>query len=196
MSMVPLVSGGLDSTLMTVMAKESGIEVHPLFVDYGQLSRERELAACQYVLETHGLPQPEIADVSGYGRLIPSGLTNTDLDIYEEAFLPGRNLMFLLLGAAYAYKKGAKSVGIALLNEGSSLFLDQTRPFADEAEALLSRVLERPITVLTPLMSFSKKDVIQLAEQKGIAETYSCHSGSERPCGRCIACREFQLAED
>ena len=27
MSMVPLVSGGLDSTLMTIMAKESGIEV-------------------------------------------------------------------------------------------------------------------------------------------------------------------------
>ena len=196
MSMVPLVSGGLDSTLMTIMAKESGIEVHPLFVDYGQLSRDRELAACRHVFERHGLPQPEIADVSGYGRLVPSGLTNTDLDIYEQAFLPGRNLMFLLLGAAYAYKKGAKSVAIGLLYEGASLFLDQTRPFADEAEALLSRVLERPITILTPLMSFSKKDVIQLAEQKGVAETYSCHSGSEQPCGVCIACREFQLAEE
>ncbi len=104
--------------------------------------------------------------------------------------------MFLLLGAAYAYQKGARSVAIGLLYEGASLFLDQTRPFADEAEALLSRVLERPITILTPLMSFSKKDVIQLAEQKGVAETYSCHSGSEQPCGVCIACREFQLAEE
>ena len=32
---VTLVSGGIDSTLMSMMAQEEGIALFPLFIDYG-----------------------------------------------------------------------------------------------------------------------------------------------------------------
>ena len=35
MSIVVLASGGLDSTLISVMAEEEGVETFPLFIDYG-----------------------------------------------------------------------------------------------------------------------------------------------------------------
>ena len=46
MSLVTLTSGGLDSTLVAVLAKEDGIEQFPLFIDYGQICRDQELEAC------------------------------------------------------------------------------------------------------------------------------------------------------
>ena len=36
MSIVTLVSGGLDSTLVAKLAQEQGLQIFPLFVDYGQ----------------------------------------------------------------------------------------------------------------------------------------------------------------
>lgn len=49
MSLVNLVSGGLDSTLIGVMAREEGVEVYPLFIDYGQRAARKEWDTCQRV---------------------------------------------------------------------------------------------------------------------------------------------------
>jgi len=195
MRIVPLVSGGLDSTLMTILAVESGYDVSPLFVDYGQRSRNQELAACRRTFAENRLPAPKIADLSGYGALISSGLTDLRKDIFLDAFLPCRNLMFLLLGAAYAYQVQANAVAIGLLDEKSSLFPDQTKGFARSAEDLLSKVLSKEILVLTPLMSMTKADVVRLAKKRGLTHTYSCHSGQAEPCGACVACREYENLE-
>ncbi len=191
MSTVVLVSGGLDSTLMAVLAREMGITIFPLYVDYGQLARSRELSACREVFRKLELPQPEVIDMSGIGAVIPSGLTKRTLHVYDEAFLPGRNLFFLLAGAAYGYKHNADAVAIGLLDESLSKFPDQTKAFTIEAEHLLSMCLGIEIRVLTPLIGFTKADVVALAKDKGISGTYSCHAGRKKPCGKCIACKEF-----
>lgn len=191
MSIVTLVSGGLDSTVMAVLANEEGMAQFPLFIDYGQLGRDRELRACQVNFARHGLPAPMIAGLGGYGALLSSGLTDPKKRILEDAFLPCRNLMFVTVGAAYAYQSGASAVAIGLLDEAFSLFPDQTKSFLADAEALLSRGLGRSIRLVTPLMSFSKAEVLEIAKAKGISGTYSCHAGAESPCGVCVACREY-----
>jgi len=196
MSIVILVSGGLDSTLVARLALEEGVEVFPLFINYGQRALKRELDACRRAMNTLGLPEPEIADLSGYGGLIKSGLTDPSLHILEDAFTPGRNLLFLLTASAYAFQVNADAVSIGLLHEDASLFPDQTAAFLVEAEELVSRCMGRRIRVLAPLASFHKSDVVQLARAKGIRDTYSCHLGNEKPCGACIACNEFKFEEE
>ena len=196
MSIVSLVSGGLDSTLMAVLIQEEAIQQHPLFVDYGQRGRDRELNACRLNFSKHSLPEPHVVDLSGYGRLISCGLTDASQRVFEDAFLPGRNMMFLLIGAAYAYQVGAGAVAIGLLDEAASIFPDQTKGFADEAASVLSRALGRQLVVLTPLLSFTKADVMRSATARGITDTYSCHAGGEKPCGLCVACREYIGLED
>ncbi len=196
MKMVTLVSGGLDSTVMSVLAEEEGLTQFPLFIDYGQLGRDRELRACRANLRRHGLPTPRVASLPGYGALLPSGLTSAKKDVYADAFLPCRNLMFLTVGAAYAFQRTASAVAIGLLDDAFSLFPDQTRSFVSETEDLLSRVLGSRLTVVTPLISMSKAEVVRVAKARGIQHTYSCHSGTKPPCGTCVACREYVGLED
>jgi 7-cyano-7-deazaguanine synthase len=192
MSIVTLVSGGLDSTLMAVLANEAQIEQFPLFVNYGQRSLKRELAACRRSMRINHLPEPAVADIAGFGTLIRSGLTDRKLHVVEDAFTPGRNLLFLLLGAAYAYEVGANAVTIGLLSERTSLFPDQTSHFIATAQGMLSECMGREIRVLTPLCNFTKHDVVRLSRKRKIdGTTYSCHMGGQLPCGRCISCREF-----
>ena len=196
MNLVNLVSGGLDSTLVGVLAKEDGITQYPLFIDYGQRAAEKEWATCQAIHQKCHLPKPVKMDLSGFGRIIASGLTSESLDIKNDAFTPGRNLLFLLMGGAYAYQLGVSSVAIGLLSEEFSLFPDQRSQFLLSAEATISTALGRDIKICTPLIEFGKPDVIRLAQAKGISGTYSCHTGNSSPCGQCIACLEFHKSKE
>jgi len=194
MGLVTLVSGGIDSTLMSVMAHEEDITLHPLFVDYGQLGAVREWATCRLLHERHGLPMPKRMDLSGYGEVVPSGITNREMRIYEDAFLPGRNLLLILSGAAYAHSTGADGVAIGLLDPEHCLFPDQTLEFLEQCENIIEVTLGRRISVVAPLLGFSKKAVLALAKAKGIHDTYSCHAGGDAPCGLCVACVEIANA--
>ena len=195
MSIVTLVSGGLDSAVMAVMAKKDGVEQYPLFVDYGHRACNQEWRACLRVFREHHLPKPVRADAAGFGALVPSGLTNARLDVVGRAFLPGRNLLFLLLGAAYAVRVKASGVAIGLLDESQRLFEDQSKDFLARAQGVLRTATDSSIAVTAPLIHPSKAQVLALARGYKVSGTYSCHTGGKKPCGRCLSCRERLRAE-
>ena len=115
--------------------------------------------------------------------------------VNEDAFLPGRNLLFVLAGAAHAFKVQANGVAIGLLNPANRLFPDQTMEFLQEAERVVETAIGKRISVFAPLINFSKTDILVMANERGITHTYSCHSGGEEPCGVCIACVEIANAK-
>lgn len=195
MGVVALASGGIDSTLMCLMAAEEGVELFPLFVDYGQLGATKEWEACRRVHAAYDLPVPVRMDISGFGHTIPSGITDSTLRINEDAFLPGRNLLFALVGAAYAYSLRVDSVALGLLDPIDHLFPDQTVEFVEACENAIEISVGRHISVLAPLMAFSKADVLEMANARGMRGTYSCHSGDSVPCGVCVACIEIANAK-
>lgn len=194
MRVVALSSGGVDSSVTMLLLKKKDYSIFPLFVNYGQLSAEREWNACQRICEFLDL-KPERMDVQGFGKLVASGITSRNCDVEKEAFLPTRNLLFLTLGAAYGYAKAAHVVAIGLLS--NPIFPDQTSDFVQEAQKTISKALGIDITILAPLISLDKSDTLRLARKYGlpIEYTYSCHSGGEKPCGRCISCKERIAAE-
>jgi len=191
MDIVTLLSGGLDSTLLSYLLKEEGVNQFPVFINYGQLNVSKELEACNKTCLKLKLGVPEIIDVSGFGKSIGSGITNSKLDINIDAFLPNRNALFLLLASSYAYKKKCSHIAIGLLNEKNSIFPDQTRKFLNEIEILIELSLGKKISILSPFININKTDIISLANKKGVSETYSCHAGGDEPCGKCISCLEF-----
>jgi 7-cyano-7-deazaguanine synthase len=189
MRAVVLCSGGVDSSVLMRLLLIRNCTVFPLFVDYGQLSANIEWATCQRVCQYLGL-EPEKMNVSGFGKLVPSGLTDEKLDVEKDAFLPTRNLLFLTLGAAYGYKKAAHTVAIGLL--ANPIFPDQTESFVKSAETLLSEATGEDITVFAPFINMDKTDTLRLARKYDIPldMTYSCHAGGVKPCGKCISCKE------
>lgn len=192
--LVTLVSGGIDSTLMSVLAKEQSFELFPLFINYGQFGAKLEWEACVYNHSKHKLPAPKKLMINGFGKFIHSGLTDKKLRVREDAFLPGRNTLFLLIASSYAYQVGSKNIAIGLLNDKYKLFPDQTREFIQSAEQFISMEMNYEIKILTPLMEFNKAEVMKLAKSKKINKTYSCHSGKSTPCGKCISCLEIKNA--
>lgn len=195
MSIVTLVSGGIDSSLMAILAREEGIVQYPIFIDYGQLAHDKEWAACRYVCKVYDLPEPTRVDLSGFGRNILSGITDRSRDIFQDAFLPGRNLLFLLVGAAFAVQFCADAVSIGLLSEKTQIFPDQTEAFLTQAEEMIRLAMGKRIKILAPLRSFYKSDILMLAQKYEVTGTYSCHSGMAEPCGKCVSCNEFLSAQ-
>ena len=195
MSIVTLVSGGLDSTLVALLTRDAGIQQHPLFIDYGQRAKELELASCSAEFDRLGLPIPQVMNLAGFGQLIPSGLTSTERDVNSDAFLPGRNALFLLAGSSYACAVRADSVAIGLLSEETHLFPDQTLAFLEKVQQLIDISLMTRVTLVAPLIHMTKADVIGVAASLGIQTTYSCHSGTLEPCGHCVSCLEYVYAE-
>ena len=194
-SIVTLVSGGYDSTLMSLMAHEEGIELFPLFVEYGQLGAKKEWEACQKVHARHSLPEVAYMDLSGFGKIIAKGLVDQRWNPSETAFVPGRNLLLALVGAAYAFRVHSNNVAIGLISPGGHSFPDQTQEFAARCEHVIEAAIGERISVLTPLIKFSKKDVIELARQRGVKDTYSCYAGTDVPCGMCMSCIDIAKAE-
>lgn len=193
MGIVVLVSGGIDSWVMSKIIEEQGQQVIPIFVDYGQLSADKEWEACKNIFKKLDASEPKRIELSGYGKFFPSGITDRTKRIYEDAFLPGRNMLFLLVGAAYAQKMGVNNIAIGLLSEEQHLFPDQTEDFIVNANFAINSAFGESFSIVTPLMGLSKKEVIKLAKNYSLnlAETYSCHSGKNQYCGKCISCREI-----
>ncbi len=179
---------------MALLAQEEGLKQHPLFVDYGQLAASREWSACRAVFRRLRLPAPARIDLPGYGRAIRSGITDRRKNVVREAFLPGRNALLLLTGAAYARQKRAQAVCVGLLNEANHLFPDQTARFLRNVEAMLVDAVAYPVSLKAPLAKLTKSAVVAMAAERSISGTYSCHRGGVGRCGKCISCAEYDGA--
>jgi len=189
MAVVPIVSGDIDSLVMCKILNNERQEQHPIFIDFGQISSEEEWEACRRVFEKCDLAAPERIDLGGYCRSIESDVNGECKASYIKAFLPGRNLMSLMAAASYAYQRGIKIVAIALLSDEDHLFPDQTEEFFVNANFAINSAFGDFITILTPLINFTKVDISNMAKWYGlpIEETFCCHPGRNGICKNCTA---------
>jgi 7-cyano-7-deazaguanine synthase len=169
----------------------NGVSFLPLHIDYGQRNAAREFAALQKGCVSAGFPSPTVMNFQSFGSHIQTGLTDTSLDVFQDAFTPNRNLLFLTLASSLAYQHLVSRIVLGFLSEDTAIFPDQTNEFLQAAERVLLTSLGRPIEIVSPLRGLRKADVVKLAEQFQVTTYYSCHSGTMEPCGRCIACLEY-----
>ena len=194
MKIVCLASGGVDSLLKMTLLKKQGHEVFPLFINYGQLAEEKEYTSFLRGCEWLGVPGEKI-DIKGFGKKIKSGITDSSIDP-QDAFLPNRNLIFLVIASSYAFKKEVYNVSIGLIKP--PIFPDQTPEFLKAAEKCVEEALSADVNFIAPLIELDKIDVYNLAKEEKIPLniTYYCHTGSKEPCGECLACKEHVLTRE
>ena len=195
MKVVCLTSGGIDSFVMSTMLKEKGMEIYPLFINYGQLAYEREyksyLKVCKYLKV-----EPKTIDISNFGKFITSGITSKDLNVVDDAFLPNRNLLFLILASSYAYQNEIYQVAIGIIE--NPIFSDQEETFLQAAEKCLKESLDVDINLLYPIKKLNKLDIYKLAYKLKLPLDiiYYCHRGGTEPCNECLACQEHVRARE
>jgi 7-cyano-7-deazaguanine synthase len=194
LKIVVLSSGGVDSSLLMLLLKKEGHDLYPLHINYGQIAEKKEWNSCKKICEFLELRKPQKFNFPDI-RKIPSGLTDNKLDIEKNAFLPNRNLIFLVLGSAYAFSINSYVIAIGIL--ANPIFPDQTIEFINATEKNVSESLGKKLKILAPFISLDKREILKMSikNELPLEMTYYCHSGKIKPCGKCISCKERIAAE-
>jgi 7-cyano-7-deazaguanine synthase len=205
---VLLLSGGLDSATLLAWATRAGYAVHALSFRYGQrhaieLDKARALAAHWHVAQ-HVVCDIDLRPFGG------SALTS-DLAVPKDrderslasgipvTYVPARNTIFLSFAMAWAEVLGAQDVLIGVNALDYSGYPD-CRPAFIEAFERMANLATRTgvegttqLTVRTPLMHLTKREIIQLGTSLGVdyGMTTSCYdpAGDGAACGHCDACQ-------
>lgn len=202
---VVLLSGGLDSYTAAAVAGRDGFTLNALSVRYGQ-RHVQELEAARAIgaslgVERHLELEVDLTRIGGSaltsGTPVPKDQP-IDPSRIPVTYVPARNTIFLSLAMGWAEVLDARDVFIGVNALDYSGYPD-CRPEFIRAFELLARFATRagveghPLRIHTPLITFSKADIIKLGTSLGLdyAITHSCYDPlpDGRPCGRCDSCR-------
>ena len=211
-----LFSGGQDSTTCLAHALTHYAHVETLGFDYGQ-RHSVELQARQTVLQrlrwqfphwAARLGPDHVLNVDVIGQIGGSSLTEDvaiamQQDGLPNPFVPGRNLLFMTLAGALAYRRGLQVLVTGVSEADFSGYPDCRDDTMKAMQLALNLGLERRLRISTPLMWRDKAAVWQLAFELGgqalidliVQDSHTCYQGTRTPhawgagCGQCPACQ-------
>jgi len=202
-SIVILLSGGLDSSTVTGIAKKSNAKIFGLSFDYGQ-RHKKELDSAITIAKHFEIEEFKIVklDLSLWGG---SSLTDTQKkiplsgikkDIIPNTYVPGRNTIFIAVALSYAEAINADLIGLGVNALDYSGYPDCRPDYIQKFQELAILANKRgrednPINLWSPLINLNKEDIFQLAFDNNVPleKTWSCYSGQSEPCGKCDSCR-------
>ncbi|WP_291064889.1 7-cyano-7-deazaguanine synthase QueC [Hydrogenophaga sp.] len=223
-SALVLFSGGQDSTTCLAHALARYPRVETLAFDYGQRHRIELQARLEVLraLRQHfaawsaRLGQDHVLDLAVLGTISETSLTRETAFQVEASglpntFVPGRNLLFLTLAAALAYRRGIQVIVTGVCETDYSGYPDCRDDSMKALQVALTLGMDRRFLIETPLMWIDKADTWRLAEQLGDASgvagggaalveliqehSHSCYLGERGQrhawgygCGACPAC--------
>ncbi len=211
-----LFSGGQDSTTCLAWALSKFSRVETLGFDYGQRHRV-ELDARLAVLRSiqsrfpqwaGKLGEDHLLNLSVLGQVSETSLTR-DVAFQMQAnglpntFVPGRNLLFLTLAAALAYRRNMDVLVTGVCETDFSGYPDCRDDTMKAMQLALSLGMDKRFVLETPLMWIDKAQTWALAEQLGgqalvdliVEDSHTCYAGDREHrhdwgygCGQCPAC--------
>jgi 7-cyano-7-deazaguanine synthase len=204
---VVLLSGGLDSTTVTAIAKAEGYEVYALSFSYGQ-RHSSELKAASHVAESLGVAQHRIAtiDLRAFGGSaltdgieVPKGRAVSEMSNgIPITYVPARNTIFLSFALAWAEVIGCSDLFIGVNALDYSGYPDCRPEFIEAFESMAKLATKagvegrQEVKIHTPLISLSKAEIIRRGMELGVdySLTNSCYDPSPagESCGQCDSC--------
>lgn len=211
-----LFSGGQDSTTCLVWALERFARVETIGFNYGQ-RHIVELSCREEVLSRISRAFPRWAAKLGDDQVVNLSLLKdiSDTALTRDAeismganglpttFVPGRNLLFLTVSAAVAYRRGIKTLVGGMCETDFSGYPDCRDDTMKALQIALNLGMEKRFVIETPLMWIDKAETWRLAEQLGGTDlielikeyTHTCYKGDRskrhdwgQGCGICPAC--------
>jgi 7-cyano-7-deazaguanine synthase len=211
-----LFSGGQDSTTCLAHALQSYERVETIAFDYRQ-RHHVELEARLQVLDelrrqfpqwAPRLGQDHVLDLAVLGAVSETSLTR-DVSFKMEAsglpntFVPGRNLLFMTLAAAVAYRRDLQVIVTGVCETDFSGYPDCRDDTMKAMQLALSLGMDKRFLIETPLMWIDKAETWRMAARLGgpalvdliVEHTHTCYLGDRihrhawgYGCGSCPAC--------
>ena len=213
---IVLFSGGQDSTVCLAHALTTYDHVETVGFDYGQ--RHSVELSCRPVIrekmaalnpgwherlgDDHMLDARVLKSLGETAMTHETQIAMTDAGL-PSTFVPGRNLLFLTLAGALAYRRGAGILVGGMCETDYSGYPDCRRETLDAQAKALSLGMDYQIQIDTPLMHINKAATWALADALGgpelidliVEETHTCYKGDRTQrrawgygCGECPAC--------
>ncbi|MEA1942172.1 MAG: 7-cyano-7-deazaguanine synthase QueC [Pseudomonadota bacterium] len=213
-SALVLFSGGQDSATCLAWALERYERVETVGFEYGQRhvvemqAREDVRAGIGEMPRGDRLGEDFVVDLAGYGAIAESALTaeraiEMQANGLPSTFVPGRNLVFLTVASALAYRRGHGVLVGGMCETDYSGYPDCRRATIDAMQGALALGLDTPMVVETPLMQLDKGQTWALAAELGgdalveliRTQSHTCYRGERgmlhdwgHGCGTCPAC--------
>jgi 7-cyano-7-deazaguanine synthase len=203
---VVLLSGGVDSTTTLAIAIAEGYEAYALSFDYGQ-RHQIEIEAARRVANSLDAKEHCIAkiDMRTFGgsaltddRDVPKKRSETEIAYgIPITYVPARNTIFLAYALAWAEVIRAADIFLGVNAIDYSGYPDCRPEFIEAFETLANLGTKagaegRPFHIHTPLIKFSKAEIIRKATELGVdlSITHSCYDPSPEvlACGECDSC--------
>ena len=196
-----ILSGGMDSTLASYIAKNDGYEIIAVHFNYGQRTQDRELKAFRDICNDLKILEKYEIDIPFFTQIGASALTDKNIDVPTNGievgvpvtYVPFRNGIFLSIAAAVAEKEEATAMYIGVVQEDSSGYPDCTDSFISDMKKAINQGTKEDtyIDILTPLVHLSKAQIVQEALKLNVPleHTWSCYKEEAEACGVCDSCR-------
>jgi 7-cyano-7-deazaguanine synthase len=203
---VVLLSGGIDSSTTLAIAIAEGYEPYALSFDYGQ-RHHIETEAASRVADSLGVKQHRIARIDL--RIFGGSALTDEVDVPKRrseseiahgipvTYVPARNTIFLAYALAWAEVIQASDIFLGVNAIDYSGYPDCRPEFIEAFENLANLgtkagVEGRRFHIHTPLIKFSKSEIISKAVELGVnlSLTHSCYDPSPEglACGECDSC--------
>ena len=211
-----LFSGGQDSTTCLAQALTQFERVETLGFDYGQRHQVemqvrhqvREALVAAFPAWAPRLGADHVLSLDVLKQIGGSSLTDEVAFAMQEdglpnTFVPGRNLLFLTLAGALAYRRGLTVLVTGVCETDYSGYPDCRDDTMKAQQLALNLGLAQRLRIDTPLMWLTKAQTWQLAHDLGgpalveliRTETHTCYQGERSHlhdwgygCGQCPAC--------
>ena len=203
---IVLLSGGIDSATTLAIARKEGLDITCLSFDYSQrhkyeLNAATRIAKALQVSE-HIIIEIDLRKFGGSALTssidVPKGRTDREIGKgIPITYVPARNTIFLSYALALAEVRGAKKIFIGANAVDFSGYPDcrpeYIRAFQKLANvATKSGVEGRGVTILAPLIDFTKSEIIQQGMKLKLdySLTFSCYDpvADGIACGECDSC--------
>jgi 7-cyano-7-deazaguanine synthase len=203
---VVLLSGGIDSTTTLTIAIAEGYEAYALSFDYGQ-RHQIETKAARRVAGSLGAKEHRVAKIDL--RVFGGSALTDDIDVPKQrsekeiahgipvTYVPARNTIFLAYALAWAEVISGNDIFLGVNAIDYSGYPDCRPKFIEAFERLAdlgtkAGVEGRRFQIHTPLIKFSKAEIIRKAVELGVdlSLTHSCYDPSPQglACGECDSC--------
>ncbi|MCL1976948.1 MAG: 7-cyano-7-deazaguanine synthase QueC [Candidatus Bathyarchaeota archaeon] len=191
---VSILSGGLDSAVVTYWAKNQGYQIYPLTFKYGQIAVKETLAA-QKIAETIGT-NTKIIDLTTLKDIFnqTTALVNRDIPLTSEfttpIIVPFRNAIFLSIAVAYATTINANKIFYGAHGSDETFYPDCRRKFYETFTKAARLGTDQNITIYAPYNGKKKSDLIKagIKLKVPLELTWSCYLDGEKHCGQCESC--------